>query len=58
MPKSFRYDNRIAKLLVYKRKEVIKILNWLYDNATIYLPRKYDVYLKIKSYIPWRKYYA
>lgn len=36
-----------AKTLMYRgRKVVSKIMNYLYKNATIYLKRKYDLYLK------------
>jgi len=31
------------------RQQVIKILSWLYDNSDVYLKRKYDKYLWIKS---------
>lgn len=32
------------------RKQVTKILDLLYKDATVYLPRKYEKYLKIKTY--------
>lgn len=39
--------NNFAKILQYGgRKVVTKIMNYLYDNATIYLKRKHDLYLK------------
>lgn len=31
------------------RQQVIKILSWLYDDSSVYLKRKYDKYLWIKS---------
>lgn len=31
------------------RQQVLKILSYLYDNSTVYLKRKYDKYLWIKS---------
>lgn len=31
------------------RQQVVSILSWLYDNANVYLKRKYDKYLWIKS---------
>lgn len=31
------------------RQQVLKILSWLYDDAKVYLPRKYQKYLWIKS---------
>lgn len=31
------------------RQQVLKILSWLYDNSKVYLKRKYDKYLWIKS---------
>jgi hypothetical protein len=29
--------------------QVMKVLDWLYKNATIYLPRKYEKYLEFKN---------
>lgn len=31
--------------------QVEKLLDWLYQDATIYLPRKYEKYLEFKNYI-------
>ena len=31
------------------RQQVLKILSWLYDDSKVYLKRKYDKYLWIKS---------
>lgn len=31
------------------RRQVVKILSWLYDDSNVYLKRKYDKYLWIKS---------
>lgn len=31
--------------------QCIKMLDWLYINSTIYLPRKYDKYIEFKNYI-------
>lgn len=30
--------------------QVMKVLDWLYKDATIYLPRKYEKYLEFKNY--------
>ncbi len=39
--------NNFAKILMYGgRKVVTKIMDYLYNNATIYLKRKHDLYLK------------
>jgi hypothetical protein len=36
---------------VYGNRNIFKILNWLYKDATIYLERKYQKYLQLKSWI-------
>lgn len=47
--------NKIAKMTNKSRcawrgrQQVIKILSWLYDDSSVYLKRKYDKYLWIKS---------
>lgn len=39
-----RAKDPICSLRCNKRQDVIKLLNWLYKNSTIYLQRKYDKY--------------
>lgn len=43
--------NGVTKCLVIgKNSEKIKFLEWMYENAEIYLQRKYDKYLEILDY--------
>lgn len=37
-----------SSLDIGKNKEVLKFTNWLYNDATIFLKRKHDVYLELK----------
>lgn len=36
-------------LFTSNKNAVITLLNWLYDGSSVYLPRKYDLYLKVKQ---------
>lgn len=41
-----RYNNSITRdFLVYGRKQAYTFLSWLYDNAELFLQRKYDIYI-------------
>jgi len=40
-------DNNIRQLEIQGNRQAIKIMNWLYDNATIKLERKYQKYISI-----------
>ena len=42
--RDMRAREPICTLRCSRRRDVIKILNWLYDGATIYMQRKYDKY--------------
>lgn len=42
--------NLITTTLSYGgNRKVIKILDWLYQDATLFLTRKYDIYLRLKA---------
>ena len=44
-------DNNNYSLNLCGNKVVIRVLNWLYTDSTIYLNRKHDKYLKLKEII-------
>lgn len=45
MGKIQKFKNNFAVSIHYSGKhQVTKLLNYLYNNATIYLQRKYDIY--------------
>tara|TARA_R110000868_G_scaffold99024_1_gene272583 strand:+ start:13013 stop:13945 length:933 start_codon:yes stop_codon:yes gene_type:complete len=43
-------NNITTTLSVGGNIQVMKALDWLYKDATIYLPRKYDKYIEFKNY--------
>lgn len=44
------HGNDITSYLLYRgNRRVAKLMNWLYQDATIYLDRKYQKYLQLKS---------
>jgi hypothetical protein len=43
-----RYKNPVGELRIVNTQYVKKFLNWIYKDSTIYLPRKYENYLKFK----------
>ena len=46
----YRYKNTCTcSLMICKQEYIKKILKLLYNNATIYLQRKYDKYLKLTN---------
>lgn len=47
-PKIYKYKN-VYRLTVHGRNKAIKILDWLYRDATIYLRRKNEIYKNIKA---------
>lgn len=46
--KIIKFDNK-SRCTWRGRQQVLKILSWLYDGAEVFLKRKYDKYLWIKS---------
>lgn len=46
---SIKTDDGKSRCSWRGRPQVLKILSWLYDDAEVYLPRKYQKYLWIKS---------
>ena len=46
--KIIQFDNK-SRCTWRGRRQVLKILSWLYDGAETFLKRKYDKYLWIKS---------
>lgn len=44
-----RYDNRIGELRISGWVRTMKILDWIYKDATIYLERKYNRYVEMKK---------
>lgn len=38
-------------LLISKNSDKLKFLNWMYQDAILYLQRKYDKYMEIKEYL-------
>lgn len=43
--------NQITTTLsVGGNNQVMKILDWMYNDATVYLPRKYDKYIEFRNY--------
>jgi hypothetical protein len=45
------YENGITTdISVYGNRNILKLLNWLYKDATVYLERKYQKYVKLKSW--------
>ncbi len=44
-----RTKNKVKELIIGGQQQSLKILNWLYNDSSIYLNRKYDKYLKIKN---------
>ncbi len=48
-------DKTIKVLNISGRQQIIKVMDWLYQESTIYLDRKHKVYLKMKNYIPLLK---
>lgn len=48
------FQTIMYKIDICRQQDKINFLNWIYDNCTIYLDRKYKKYLKIKNtYSKW-----
>lgn len=43
-------NNNIKTLHISGRKQLLKFLDWIYKNSTIYLDRKHEIYLMKKEY--------
>jgi len=49
--KMLKSNNNITTTLIYKgNRRILKVLNWLYRDTTIYLSRKYKKYLELKQW--------
>ena len=42
-------DRKCYKLEVARKNDCLKLINLMYDNATVYLDRKFEIINKIKS---------
>ena len=50
-PKVYDYKNRIlSEFKIYNFGDTLKLGNWIYKNATIYLKRKREMFEQIKKY--------
>lgn len=49
-PRHKEKNNNIRMLEISGNRQVLKVLNWLYHDATIYLKRKYRKYLDLIEY--------
>lgn len=52
------YNNKVVKdYRIVKKDDIAKFLDWIYEDATILLKRKYDTYLELKRWekIPLKK---
>lgn len=43
-------NNNIRTLHISGRKQLLKFLDWIYENSTVYLDRKHEIYLMKKEY--------
>lgn len=46
-----RYSPGIYNLDISGRTQCLKFLDWIYEDATIYLDRKHEKYLAMKNYV-------
>jgi len=44
-------DNNIKRLIICGGRQALSFLDWIYEGSTIYLKRKYKIYLKLKEII-------
>jgi hypothetical protein len=52
LPEKKRYnikDTYVGQLVYASKYDIKKICEWLYDNATIYLERKFKIFEKFKN---------
>jgi intein/homing endonuclease len=42
-------NKNIYRLLCCGNKKILRILDWLYDGSSVYLPRKYEKYQQLKT---------
>ena len=42
---------KVHEINIYNKKDIIKIMHYLYDDATVYLKRKYNKFLTVKDYL-------
>lgn len=50
-PKVYDYKNRqLSEIHIQNLNDILKYCNWIYEDATIYLKRKFDKYLEIVNY--------
>jgi transcriptional regulator with XRE-family HTH domain len=50
-----KLNQTTTALIVSGNLQSMKVLNWLYQDATIYLPRKHEKYLEFQRYVKERK---
>ena len=43
------YETTMYTIQIYKKKDKIKLLDYMYQEASIYLNRKYEKYLRVKA---------
>lgn len=49
-----RNGYKIHEINIYNKKDIINVMHYLYDDATIYLKRKYNKFLEVEQYVNMR----